>query len=128
MANFEGAYGLIAANEGGYSNNPSDAGGETYRGIARNYHPAWPGWKIIDAYKNTFKDGIMPKGKVFSSNSALEEYVKLLYKTEFWDKMYGDQVLDQQVANLLFDTKINQSGGFNFMISNALNKSGKTYY
>lgn len=29
--------------EGGYSNDPIDLGGETYKGIARNAHPNWQG-------------------------------------------------------------------------------------
>lgn len=28
---------------------PDDRGGQTCWGIARNYHPDWPGWKLIDA-------------------------------------------------------------------------------
>ena len=37
--------------EGGYVNDPSDSGGETYCGIARNSNPKWEGWKIVDAHK-----------------------------------------------------------------------------
>ncbi|MDR1034997.1 MAG: hypothetical protein LBT40_00015 [Deltaproteobacteria bacterium] len=32
--------------EGGWANNPADSGGETFRGIARNFHKSWPGWAI----------------------------------------------------------------------------------
>ena len=35
-----------------YSNNPQDAGGETVWGIARNKHPEWGGWPIVDQLKN----------------------------------------------------------------------------
>ena len=37
--------------EGFYNNDPDDMGGETYRGVARNYHPQWEGWAIVDARK-----------------------------------------------------------------------------
>ena len=37
--------------EGLYCDEPGDAGGETYRGIARVYHPHWVGWELIDSYK-----------------------------------------------------------------------------
>ena len=61
-------------------------------------------------------------------NEVLDELVAKFYKREFWDKMFGDSITDQQVAQLMFDTKVNQTGGFNFLMSNALNKSGKTKY
>ena len=37
MANFEEAYKKTSDFEGGYVNDEDDAGGETYRGIARNF-------------------------------------------------------------------------------------------
>ena len=54
MADFTKAYALTAAYEGGYVDDPEDAGGETYRGISRRYHPSWQGWQIIDTLKNRF--------------------------------------------------------------------------
>ena len=41
MAEFSEAFTQTAAHEGGYSNDPLDRGGETYRGIARVHHPDW---------------------------------------------------------------------------------------
>ena len=37
MAEFETAYYLTNKIEGGYANDQDDKGGETYRGIARNF-------------------------------------------------------------------------------------------
>lgn len=39
---------IIINNEGGYSNHPSDYGGETIYGISRKYHPNWLGWKYLN--------------------------------------------------------------------------------
>jgi lysozyme family protein len=52
MAHFKTAYALTMGHEGIYSNNPKDRGGETYKGIARKFHPSWEGWKAIDRMKN----------------------------------------------------------------------------
>lgn len=41
---------MILQHEGFYANVTGDKGGETYRGIARNCHPKWEGWKIIDEH------------------------------------------------------------------------------
>ncbi len=35
MANFNNAFNLVLKNEGSYSNDPDDPGGETYKGISR---------------------------------------------------------------------------------------------
>lgn len=40
MADFDKAHLEVMGNEGGYANNPVDAGGETYKGIARKFWPA----------------------------------------------------------------------------------------
>ena len=38
MANFDEAYDMVLANEGGYSNDTTDLGGETYKGISSRYY------------------------------------------------------------------------------------------
>ena len=48
MANFIKSYEITCKHEGGYSFDPDDAGGETYKGISRRFNPQWSGWKIID--------------------------------------------------------------------------------
>lgn len=44
------AYEKMIVREGGYklTNDPTDRGGMTYAGVARNRHPNWAGWPIID--------------------------------------------------------------------------------
>ena len=39
----------VYKDEGVYSNHPADKGGETYMGIARNYHANDPVWKYVGA-------------------------------------------------------------------------------
>ena len=45
MADFQPAFEKMIRNEGGYTlhNVASDRGGQTFAGIARNFHPNWPG-------------------------------------------------------------------------------------
>lgn len=105
MAFFKQAYKEVMNIEGGYVNDPNDSGGETYKGIARNRHPSWHGWRIIDSLK----------GKNFpsnlSDNISLQNYVEGFYKTEFWDKMRLDEVVDYSIARELFDTGVNMGCG-----------------
>ena len=47
MTDFDRALAFVLEREGGWVNNPNDKGGETYRGVARNYNLYWPGWNRI---------------------------------------------------------------------------------
>ena len=51
MADFNQAFQLVIAHEGGYVNDPDDPGGETYKGVARKIHSKWEGWQNIDILK-----------------------------------------------------------------------------
>lgn len=128
MADFNVAYKLILKHEGGYANLANDAGGETYRGVAKNYHPEPKRiWEIIDSYKKNYPGGAIPNNTVFN-NPELDGLIKNVYKQEFWDKIGGDSITDQDVANILVDAYVGQTKGFGYMWSNALNKSGLNNY
>lgn len=105
MAKFIDAYKKVLNNEGIYSNDPDDAGGETYKGISRRANPNWDGWIYIDAIKKshptTFK-GILKK------TPELEKKVQDLYKDKYWDCFELDDVPNQLVAEQMFDTAVNQ--------------------
>lgn len=105
MADFKSAYRKIEVSEGGYVNDPDDAGGETYKGISRKANPNWDGWISIDAIKKahptTFK-GILKK------TPELEKKVQDLYKDKYWDCFELDDVPNQLVAEQMFDTAVNQ--------------------
>lgn len=115
MADFYQAYQVtIIGNEGGYANNPSDSGGETYRGISRVYHPFWSGWSWIDQYKND--NGAISHGTVFPE---LESQVQQFYIDNYWSHIQGNLITDQQVANAVFDFCV-QSGYGPLQINEAL--------
>lgn len=92
MADFVSAFDRMIVNEGGYKLHTvaGDTGGQTYAGIARNKNARWAGWAAIDA-------GEVPA-------TAL---VRDFYKVEFWDRLAGDRINEQRVAENLFDFGVN---------------------
>lgn len=126
MADFQKAYKITREYEGGYSNNPHDTGGETYKGIARKYNSRWKGWKIVDKLR---KEDNFPKN--LDKNAELQELVHALYKKEYWDSMKLDDAKNQPIANEMFDTGVNmgigRAGIFLQRVLNVANK-GETYY
>ncbi|RZK76379.1 MAG: hypothetical protein EOO92_14690 [Pedobacter sp.] len=113
---------ITGINEGGYANNPSDKGGETFAGIARNFWPKWTGWKHIDRYKSDHKKA-KESGKTKLSLAAwvnasakvstepVRDLIVLFYKENFWIINKLDQINDQQLANSIYDFGVNSGKG-----------------
>lgn len=104
MANFKTAFNLTMGHEGGYVFDPLDRGGETYRGIARQFHPNWEGWGIIDGLKSL--DGKIEE-LVAERHGLLSSHVEGFYKKQFWDRLRLDALGHQKIAEELFDTAVN---------------------
>lgn len=105
MANFDISFQKIAQAEGGYVNDPDDAGGETYMGISRKHNPNWKGWNHIDNIKKYY--GASNVNYNAKKSLALQSLVKELYKTNYWDVFALDDVPSQNVAHQIFDTTVN---------------------
>ena len=97
MADFDNAFKKMMVNEGGYNLHKvkHDRGGMTFAGIAEKFHPDWPGWDYIKHNPN------------FVVDMQLIEFVKSFYRRKFWDKIMGDKIVDQEIANTLFDFAVN---------------------
>lgn len=102
MADFKLAYQKTAKNEGGYSNDPTDSGGETWRGIARSKNPKWAGWPIVDSYRNQIEFE-----RFLEQDVLLQKRVLAFYQALYWDAIKGDKINSQDVANSLYDSAVN---------------------
>lgn len=98
MAQFEPAFEEMIADEGGYLLHeiPGDTGGMTYAGIARNKNPQWAGWPLVDR-------------KEFGG--SLTGMVREFYRAEFWEKMRGNEIANQDVASTIFNFGVNAGMG-----------------
>lgn len=103
MANFLKAFqetigvGDQKGDEGGFKLHrvKGDSGGDTFAGIAKNYHPNWPGWALVYAGKG--------------ESQECEQLVIDFYKQKFWDDMLGDKIIHQEVAETIFNFGMNSS-------------------
>lgn len=102
MADFCVAFNLTEKNEGKniWTKITGDNGGETWSGISRKANPTWDGWNIIDQIQSK-KNG----QKI--STDALEASKQQLYRTKYWDTIWGNKIKNQKVANDLYDTSVN---------------------
>jgi lysozyme family protein len=83
MTDFDQSFSRIIGVEGGYSNNPDDPGGETMWGICKRDHPD------------------------LDIKNLTQDQAKAIYKTEYWDKIKGDQ-LPYPLNLFMFDAAVNQ--------------------
>lgn len=86
MSSFDDAFDALIGNEGGYSNNPKDPGGETMWGITARVARAW-------GYAGAMKD--LPR-----------DTAKAIAKKLYWDPLSLDQ-FDARVAFQIFDANYN---------------------
>jgi lysozyme family protein len=85
MANFDLAVTKTLLREGGskITRTPGDNGGTTKYGISKR---AYPGVDI---------------------ENLDEEKAKQIYKADYWEKVSGDQIVEQIIAEEIFDTAVN---------------------
>lgn len=90
MANYKTVVPFILKSEGGYANSPADRGGETNRGVTMQTWRAYCAKKGKPANTATLKA---------MRQSEWED----IFKANYWNKIKGDLIEDQSIANLLAD-------------------------
>lgn len=100
--NFEQIIINVLKNEGGYVNDPVDAGGETNFGISKRSYP-----------------------DVDIKNITLDQ-AKTIYKRDFWDKQQYNNIDNIIIATKIFDLSVNMGAPkANILIQRALRSVGR---
>lgn len=97
MAKFELAIPRILKWEGGYVNHPNDPGGETNMGITDRLDGRVD--HMVDVDGDDYPD--------VNIKDLTVDQAKEIYKREFWDKMLGDFIESQALAEIIFDGFVN---------------------
>lgn len=103
MADFNNAFESTVGLEAGWN---FENGAQTYKGINRKGWPGWPGWILIDQF--IAKNGKPSQGQYFSS-PELDKLVVSFYKKNYWDRIAGDYIKNQLIANFLYDFYVNSN-------------------
>ncbi|MEL6357990.1 MAG: glycosyl hydrolase 108 family protein, partial [Bacteroidota bacterium] len=99
MASFDTAYTLVAQAEGGYQKFSDDPGNYNSLGqlVGTNWGISAP------VYENFI--GRPPSEE--DMRRMTRGQAKALYRALFWNDIQGDEIVDQQVANIFFDGRVN---------------------
>ena len=102
MADFEKAFVRTEKFEGKniWTHIDGDSGEETWSGISRKANPKWKGWAILDKIPNKRNNQTI-------STPELESLKRDLYRSNYWDVVWGDKIINQNVANDMYDTAVN---------------------
>lgn len=102
MSNFDDAFKVVIGHEGGYSNDPVDAGGETKYGISKRAFP-----------------------KVDIKNLTIDE-AKAIYKRYYWNRCNLDEIKSYRISLHLFDIAVNCGvGTAGKLVQRAINETSK---
>lgn len=116
MADFKTSFDITNKIEAGYT---VDNGGETYAGIA------FKNWKT-DPYAQKILGIVRAanplKGQKIS-HPQLPGLIQAFYKTNYWDRIYGDNIDNQDLANFIYDFFVN-SNSAPAIINNAIGTRG----
>ena len=94
QSNWDNAFKMMLASEGGYVNHPSDPGGMTNLGVTKRVWEEWVGRESNEK----------------EMRSLTSEMVEPLYKRKFWDACKCDE-LPSGIDYLVFDFAVNAGVG-----------------
>lgn len=132
MSYFNTSLNKVLDMEGLYSDHPADAGGETYRGIARRRWHKWRGWTFIDTLHKE-----NPKLEDFlimlkRRDAYLYPLVEEFYQINFWSASGAEAIRYYPLAYELFDTAVNMGVSTAVRLLqdalNLLNKNEQLYH
>lgn len=107
MSDFNTALDALLKDEGGYSNNAADSGGETVFGISRVNNPIWSGWTFVDALKK-LRSNLVDLNLALENDPQVRLAVQNFYRQAYWN---FDVVKSQVVANKLLAIEVNFGKG-----------------
>ena len=112
MASFDAFFPTLLKHEGGFVNDPADPGGATNKGITMGVFQT-------NAQQYLGIDPSLDNLKALTDAQAAK-----LYKPLYWDKVCGDDIDLQDLANIVFDFQVNAGGSASKLLQRVLNDLG----
>ncbi|HVO49190.1 MAG TPA: glycosyl hydrolase 108 family protein [Steroidobacteraceae bacterium] len=111
MASLDAFFPALLGFEGGFVNDPDDPGGATNKGIT--LRTFGPGAALL---------GIQPT--LENLKALTNDQARRIYKAFYWDKIQGDQIGQQELANIVFDFYVNAGANATKLLQSVLNDMG----
>ncbi len=112
MADFSVFFPTLLKHEGGFVDNPNDPGGATNKGITL---------KTFEGCAQKYL-GIEPT--LDNLKALTDAQAEIIYKNLYWDRVWGDQFITQELANIVFDFFVNAGANATKLLQREVNKMG----
>jgi lysozyme family protein len=112
MADFNSFFPTLLKHEGGFVDDPDDPGGATNKGVT------------MGTFQQCAKRllGIQPT--LANLRALSDSQAGTIYKALYWDKVHGDQIALQPLANIVFDFQVNAGANASRLLQTVLNAQG----
>ncbi len=112
MANFDAFLPILLRFEGGYVNDPTDPGGETNKGVTMaTFQQCSHELLGLDPTSDNLK-------------ALTDAQAGVIYKALYWNKIQGDAIGLQDLANIVCDFYVNAGGHASKLLQHVLNNMG----
>ena len=112
MASFDAYFPTLLKHEGGFVNDPVDPGGPTNKGIT------------LETFQGSAKKYLGIDPTLDNLEALTDAQASKIYKPLYWDKVRGDDIELQELANIVFDFQVNAGGGASKLLQRVLNELG----
>jgi lysozyme family protein len=112
MANFDSFFPTLLKHEGGFVNDPVDPGGATNKGVT------------IATFQQCAVRLLNIQPTLDNLRALTDAQAATIYKALYWDKVHGDEVALQPLANIVFDFQVNAGGNASKLLQKVLNALG----
>jgi lysozyme family protein len=114
MASFDAFFPTLLKHEGGFVNDPVDPGGATNKGIT------------MGTFQSCAKKCLGLEPTLDNLRALTDAQAGKIYKPLYWDKVRGDDIALQELANIVFDFQVNAGGSAAKLLQRVLNDLGAT--
>jgi lysozyme family protein len=112
MASFDAFFPTLIKHEGGFVNDPVDPGGATNKGVT------------MGVFKECAQEYLGIEPTLDNLKALTDAQAGKIYKPLYWDKVRGDEIALQELANIVFDFQVNAGGQASKLLQRCLNELG----
>lgn len=112
MASFDAFFPTMLKHEGGFVNDPVDPGGPTNKGVT------------MGTFQSCAKQYLGIEPTLENLKALTDAQAGKIYKPLYWDKVRGDEIEPQELANIVFDFQVNAGANASKLLQRVLNDLG----
>jgi lysozyme family protein len=112
MASFDAFFPTLLRNEGGFVDDPADPGGATNKGIT------------LATFQECARLYLGIEPTLENLQALTDAQAAKIYKPLYWDKIRGDEIEPDALADIVFDFQVNAGASASKLLQKVLNDLG----